>query len=282
MSKKVVLNRIIKFSNVDGPGNRMAIFFQGCNFDCKYCHNPETIKFCNSCGRCLEVCPTNALFRDKKGVHWNEKSCVECDECIKNCQNSSSPKTKLISVEDLIQEIEKVNFFIKGITVSGGECSLNSPFLVELFKKVKQLYPKLSCYVDTNGGEDFQEERFKEFVDITDYFMLDIKGWDKTQHQELTGVENLNVIKNLQYLKEIGKLYEVRTVVVPNLLNNEECIDKVSEIISGTDIRYKIIKYRHYGVRQEFKNQLSTPSDEYLKKLELIAKEKGVKNIILI
>ena len=29
MGLKAKINKIIKFSNVDGPGNRMAIFFQG-------------------------------------------------------------------------------------------------------------------------------------------------------------------------------------------------------------------------------------------------------------
>ncbi|MCH3959470.1 MAG: 4Fe-4S cluster-binding domain-containing protein [Selenomonas sp.] len=52
------INRIIPFSCVDGPGNRMVIFLQGCNFHCGYCHNPETIHECISCGTCLAACPT--------------------------------------------------------------------------------------------------------------------------------------------------------------------------------------------------------------------------------
>ena len=43
---KARINKIIDSSVVDGPGNRTAIFFQGCNFNCKYCHNPETIDHC--------------------------------------------------------------------------------------------------------------------------------------------------------------------------------------------------------------------------------------------
>ena len=39
------VNEIIPFANVDGSGNRTAIFVQGCNLNCVYCHNPETIQF---------------------------------------------------------------------------------------------------------------------------------------------------------------------------------------------------------------------------------------------
>lgn len=42
---KAKINKIIDMSVVDGPGNRTGIFFQGCNFDCFYCHNPETIYY---------------------------------------------------------------------------------------------------------------------------------------------------------------------------------------------------------------------------------------------
>ena len=50
---KGIVNKIIPFSNVDGPGNRLSIFFQGCNFDCLYCHNPETIEIMKE-GNCSD------------------------------------------------------------------------------------------------------------------------------------------------------------------------------------------------------------------------------------
>jgi pyruvate-formate lyase-activating enzyme len=55
------VNKIIPFSSVDGPGNRTAVFLQGCNFDCKYCHNPETRNLCVNCMACVSKCPTGAL-----------------------------------------------------------------------------------------------------------------------------------------------------------------------------------------------------------------------------
>ncbi len=70
MSKAAFVNKIIPFSNVDGEGNRTAIFLQGCNYNCLYCHNPETINHCNSCGLCVPHCEYGALSKiDDKVVY---------------------------------------------------------------------------------------------------------------------------------------------------------------------------------------------------------------------
>lgn len=37
------IHRLLPFSNVEGSGNRCSIFLQGCNLNCLYCHNSETI-----------------------------------------------------------------------------------------------------------------------------------------------------------------------------------------------------------------------------------------------
>jgi carbon-monoxide dehydrogenase iron sulfur subunit len=42
--------------------------------------------FCNQCGECIEVCPTQALYRDRKGiVRLKKKLCVGCLTCVGFC-----------------------------------------------------------------------------------------------------------------------------------------------------------------------------------------------------
>ena len=42
--------------------------------------------FCNQCGECIAVCPTEALYRDKKGiVRVRKKLCVGCLSCVGFC-----------------------------------------------------------------------------------------------------------------------------------------------------------------------------------------------------
>lgn len=276
---KGLVNKIIPFSSVDGPGNRTAIFFQGCNFNCKYCHNPETIKTCIACGKCVNICPHGAVEFLEGHIKWYEDKCENCGLCLENCPNSCGPRTKYMSVDDVISEILKVKPFISGITVSGGECTLWRDFLVDLFKKVKEL--GLSIFVDSNGSLDFSKD--KEFVDLIDKVMLDIKSFDSKEHEMLTKRKNDMVLKNAKYLASIGKLFEIRTVIVPNLLDNENNVSKISNLLVSLDpkIRYKLIKYRPMGTRKNEVNS-KTPTDEYMNYLKDIVIKNGCKEILIL
>ncbi|SHJ64297.1 YjjW family glycine radical enzyme activase [Tepidibacter formicigenes] len=278
MSRGLV-NKILLFSSVDGPGNRTVIFLQGCNFDCLYCHNPETINICNNCGVCINSCPYNAISLENGNIIWNEKVCKQCDMCLKSCKNNSLPKTSYMSVDEVFKEINKVKSFISGITVSGGECTLQSEFLISLFKKVKSI--GLTAFVDTNGSVPLYNK--KELVDIMDMAMVDVKSYDPKEHNMLTGMDNNVVLENVKYLASINKLYEIRTVIVPELLNNYYNVDMISKLLSSLNpnIRYKIIKYRPIGVREGIINSY-VPSDEMMNELLDIAGKNGCKNIILV
>lgn len=277
---KAPVNKIIPFSNVDGPGNRCAIFFQSCPFSCLYCHNPETIHMCRSCGKCVETCPVDALELKDGAVKWNPVRCVDCDTCIKTCEYLASPKIRFMSVEELVAEIKKRKAFLRGITVSGGECMNQSAFLLELFKEVKKL--GLSCLIDSNGYYDF--ELYPELMDLCDGVMLDVKAVDPVFHKELCGCSNETVLKNLDYLLRIHKLEEVRTVILPYLdEQNEKTVRYVSEKIKDKS-RYKLIRYRKYGVREEGLNKLGEEnvSLEYMETYKKICAENGNKESVII
>ena len=277
-----IVNKIIHSSVVDGPGNRVAIFLQGCNYQCAYCHNPETIHYCIGCGICVEQCPTKALRMVEGRVKWDETLCCECDTCIHVCPNLATPKTKAYSAQQIMGEIKKDIPFIRGITVSGGECSLQRDFIFELFQLAKE--KGLSTLADSNGSYDYAND--PELLEVCDGVMLDVKAFDSEAHVRLTGMDNQMVLKNAVFLAEHGKLEEIRTVIVPDFLPNEETVDQITKTLqpylAKKSIRYKIIAYRHFGVRAPYKDELCTPTNSEMQVYKEIAEKNGFRDIVLI
>lgn len=282
-NKKVPVNRIIPFSSVDGPGNRTSIFLQACNLDCKYCHNPETRALCIHCGDCVPGCPTGAIWKEGERVRFTPEKCIACDQCIKVCTHNASPRIREMTAEEVFREAFKNTPYIRGITVSGGECSLYPDFLRELGMLCQEA--GLGFLLDSNGYYDYAADK-KDLLPYIDGVMLDIKAYGEEDHRIVCGEGNQNILKNMRFLAECDKLYEVRTVVVPGLFSAEETVKKLSGELSeyirkGRKIRYKIIAYRPMGVREKYKD-FRSPSMEELKALEEIARAEGMEDIVLI
>ena len=280
--EKAPVNRIIPFSNVDGPGNRMSIFFQSCPFRCYYCHNPETIHMCINCGECVKVCPTHALTMENGKVVWNSSLCVGCDACIHTCKHLSSPKITYMGVDEIIARIQEVRPFIRGITVSGGECMNQASFLYELFSELRKSDPTLSLLIDSNGFVDFRN--YESVMLLSDGVMLDVKAFDKTFHEYLCGVDNKVVLDNLHYLLSIHRLEEVRTVILPKFESqNENTVVNVSRIVKD-QCRYKLLKYRYFGVRKEgidIFGKVICSQDELIR-MQKLAFENGASKAVII
>ena len=278
-ASETLVNKIIPFSSIDGPGNRTVIFLQGCNFDCLYCHNPETINICNNCGKCVPNCPRGALKILDGQVIWQKEICVSCDKCIKICERDSSPRVNKMSVKQILKEIEKTKAFISGITVSGGEASLQTDFLVDLFLEVKKM--GLSTFLDTNGSILLEDKT--SLLKYLDKAMIDAKSFQLEEHQRLTGRSNENVMQNIKFMAEIEKLYEVRTVIVPDELNNYYNVDKISKLLGkvAPKVRYKLIKYRPVGVRTD-RIDSNIPKDDYMERMSELAVSNGCQNVVLV
>ena len=274
------VNKIIPFSNVDGPGNRTSIFFQGCPFNCLFCHNPETIHLCRGCGLCVQSCPAGALRMEGESVVWDSARCVGCDTCIKVCPHDSSPKIRWMTVEELMGELARSMPYIRGITTSGGECTLQNEFLIALFTEVQKRGK--TCLIDSNGSFDFEQD--PRVLTVSEGVMLDVKAVEPGWSDTLVSCPGDRVLKNLDYLLSVGKLYEVRTIILPGRdKENEETVRYVARHI-GDGCYYKIIRYRPFGVRERYQKLLGEfeTDRDYAERYAQLAQDLGAKKAYVV
>lgn len=259
---KALVNRIIPLSFVDGPSSRMAIFLQGCNLKCQYCHNPETQQPCIGCGACVSACEYAALNMEKGKIHYQPQLCKHCDRCIEACSHLSSPKCQVLSSEEVFAKIEKAAPFLDGITLSGGECTLQPDFIYELFQQVKR-HTELTTFLDTNGL--MPSPVMKKLSLVTDGFLFDWKAYEDSVHIALTGQSSQDIVENMEYASEQGLLYEVRTVLAEGVTDNLETIRRMARFIKELNpyTRWKLIPFRPIGVRSSWAVLPPFPQERY-------------------
>ena len=138
-----------------------------------------------------------------------------------------------------------------GITISGGEPLLQIDFVIELFKKAKEL--GINTCIDTAGNPFTKEEpffsKFEELMKYTDLLLLDLKEINPTRHKDLTGFDNSNIIEMAKYLSEINKPVWIRHVLVPEHSDFVEDLDALGDFIdtlSNVD-RVEILPYHTLG-----------------------------------
>lgn len=200
-------------SVVDGPGNRFVLFLQGCNFDCTACHNPSTI------GRGDEADPSAAQH----------------------------------SVDDLLSEIRRLAPFLSGITVTGGEPTLQLGGLVALFGAVKgdDELQYLSTLLDTNGT--LSKPGWDRLLPVLDGAMVDLKAADPSLHHDLTGAANARVKSSIRYLAERGKLAEVRLLVIEGVTDTDDELERWARFVTSVDpdVPVRLMAFRRAGTRPE-------------------------------
>ena len=254
LEKQAIISRILTFSCVDGPGNRLVLFLQGCNFNCLSCHNPHTINYCQHCHDCVAGCPTNALqINNDNKVVWDKALCIHCDQCTDICSHNASPKTSQYRVSEILQIIRQHRFFIGGITVSGGEATMQLPFIIELFRAVKEdsELGHLTCFIDSNGY--LPEKAWQRVLPWLDGAMIDLKAWQSETHQWLTGRDNHRVIRTIHSLADAGKLHELRLLHIPEKSDLEREIGSIARLIRELpeDVQIRLNAFQHHGVTGE-------------------------------
>lgn len=258
-------------SAVDGPGNRFVLFLQGCNFDCTACHNPSTIGRCDACGACVDVCPHGALSYPESGqVAWDEGVCDRCRACITPCPIDADPAIRLVPVNAMVEEIRNVAPFLSGITVTGGEPTIQLDALVGLFTAVKRELPGLTTYVDSNGT--LTPRGWDRLLPVMDGAMIDLKAASDDLHHVITAHSNEPVKESIRYLSERNRLAEIRLLVVPGVTDTDQELAAWAGFVADVDpdTQVRVMGFRHQGTRaraREWRESTSTDIDRVIGRL---------------
>ena len=239
------VNSIETMGLVDGPGIRVVVFMQGCNLRCMYCHNPET--WCND-------------IKNKMSV----------EEVV------SITKGHNVKIDEVVSKVLKYKNYISkngGVTFSGGEPLLQSEFIYECIKRLKE--ENIHICIDTSGvGYDYEK-----LIDFVDLFIIDVKSTFTNKYKLITGKDMDEFSKFMKLIKNKNKKIWIRQVIVPTINDNEENILHLASYINSLENVEKVellpyhtlgknkydklnIKYRLDGIEDMSKTKL-----EYLQKM---------------
>jgi pyruvate-formate lyase-activating enzyme len=162
-----------------------------------------------------------------------------------------TPRARTLDLPEVLNEIRETLPYISGITVSGGEATVQDEFVLELFKAIKGLpeFGHLTTFIDSNGNAP--ESIWASLAPFTDGVMLDLKALNDESHIELTGSSNAVVLESIKYLNSINKLFEVRLLLVPGQNDSDDELVKTAAWLKGInpDMKIKINAFKTHGVR---------------------------------
>jgi len=263
---KGLIGNISRYCTKDGPGIRRTIFFKGCPLHCPWCHNPELIspeaeiafwdKRCISCGDCVEICPERAITHTQTGergsVIVDRTLCTGCGLCAECCPtNALELVGKEYELEELLEVVLRDRLFYEasggGVTLSGGEATMQLPFMAELLKALKR--EGIHTALETNGffsWEDFSSTCL-EYLDL---ILFDVKIYDPARHKHLTGAGNAIIFSNLRRLLTDRREDTLpRIPLVPVYTATRENIGSVAALFRELKIhRCSLLPYNSCGI----------------------------------
>ena len=258
--KKRLVISITRMTVHNGPGIRTLILLKGCPLRCIWCSTPESWKEspeiafypdnCILCNDCLPVCPKNAITTGDKAVVIDRELCDSCGRCADVCNTEALRLLgQQYTADELVCEVKKDEIVYKhsggGVTVSGGEPLLEPEFATELLRALKQ--NGVNTGADTCGF--VSRNNIEAVLPYIDFFLWDIKHMDDDTHRKLTGVSNRLILDNLRFVSDNNIPVYLKIPVIPGYNDSEENLRAVCDFARNLPslVEINLLPLHHLG-----------------------------------
>ncbi|MBD2845549.1 pyruvate formate lyase-activating protein [Paenibacillus sp. IB182496] len=179
--------------------------------------------------------------------------------CALRCQYCHNPDTwdttkgKPMTVADVLAEIEPYVAYYKlsggGLTVTGGEPTLQAPFVAALFREVKRQFG-LKTALDSSGFCEPSHADASGLLDATDLVLLDLKQMNAGRHEALTTQSNERILRFARHLSDKGTRIWIRHVLVPGVTDSYEDLLALGRFVGTLNRveRVELLPYHRMGV----------------------------------
>ncbi len=265
----------------DGQGIRDTVFLKGCQMRCPWCANPESqlggrqIAFnknkCIGCGACVKACP-----KGKAAPEDIPAGCDLCGKCEYVCPREAIQIYGYdLTPDELVAEVMKdAPYFRKsdgGVTISGGEPTLQMDYIAEVFSKLHDL--GIHTAIESHGH--FSDAERERLIPLVDQFLIDLKHMDSAKQEEYTGFGNEQILKNMEALRDHGLV--IRIPLVPGFNDDDENLTRSAAFAKKLDVPVHLLKfhnmasskYESLGREYAYKNIKTQPQEELERMLKI-------------
>lgn len=132
-----------------------------------------------------------------------------------------------------------------GVTFSGGEPLLQSDFVIEVCKVLKD--NNIHVAIDTAGVGNQNYDELLKYVDLV---ILDIKHTSKDGYRDITGYDIFDSLKFIECLNNHDVEVWIRQVIIPGVNDNDLYLDSLAKVIHGIKnvTRVDFLPYHNMGI----------------------------------
>jgi pyruvate formate lyase activating enzyme len=157
------------------------------------------------------------------------KGCnMVCDYCHNRDLNDL---TSEIREDDILMHLEKRKGILTGVTISGGEPTLQED-LIDFITKIKHLGYEIK--LDTNGSNPNMLKALYDLC-LIDYVAMDLKT-SPNNYKALTGMDFEQVRESYDFVRTLQH-YEFRTTMYPKV-----SFEDIDELLEMVNIRHYVLQ----------------------------------------